>query len=93
MRFTNNIRNDPSASLIPIYNYNSQLGVPVIANSLVYTKPEAYPDAFRDFYNMRNISDSMRFTDLEDLTGELEPEAGLQYVPPSPQNIIPNRLC
>ncbi|OJI97629.1 hypothetical protein ASPVEDRAFT_37046 [Aspergillus versicolor CBS 583.65] len=78
VRFTNNIRNDPSASLIPIYNYNSQLGVPVIANSLVYTKPEAYPDAFRDFYNMRNISDSMRFTDLEDLTGELEPEAGLQ---------------
>lgn len=79
VHFTDNIRNDPFASLIPIYNYNSQLGVPVIANSLVYTKPVPYPDAFTDFYNMPNISDSMRFTDLEDLTGELEPGPGLQY--------------
>ncbi|KAL4913538.1 hypothetical protein BDW62DRAFT_214106 [Aspergillus aurantiobrunneus] len=75
--FTNNIHNDPSASLIPIYTYSSALGVPVIANSLVYTKPIAYPPPFEAFYAMPNISDSTRWTDLEGLTGELEPEGGL----------------
>ncbi|KAL3459884.1 hypothetical protein BJX64DRAFT_193950 [Aspergillus heterothallicus] len=75
--FTANVHKDPNASLIPLYTYNSQVGVPVIANSFVYAEPVEYPDAFRRFYAMPNVSDSMRFTGVEGLVGELEPEAGL----------------
>ncbi|KAL2836147.1 hypothetical protein BJY01DRAFT_222353 [Aspergillus pseudoustus] len=75
--FTANVHRDPHASLIPLYTYNSQLGVPIIANSFVYTEPVQYPGAFQKFYGMPNISDSMRLTGVEGLVGELEPEAGL----------------
>ncbi|KAL4868119.1 hypothetical protein BDV12DRAFT_186112 [Aspergillus spectabilis] len=77
VNFTNLVHLDPSVSLIPLYTYNSQLGFPIIANSLVYTKPIPYPEAFKAFYNLPNISDSTRFTSLEGLVGELEPGGGL----------------
>jgi hypothetical protein len=77
--FTANVKNDPYASLIPLYTYISTMDRPVIVNSLVYTKPFAdpYPDAFKPFYLLPNISDTTRQTDLEGLVGELEPESGL----------------
>ncbi|KAL2817864.1 hypothetical protein BJX63DRAFT_96152 [Aspergillus granulosus] len=77
VEFTANVHKDPNASLIPLYTYNSQLGVPVITNSFVYAQPVEFPDAFKAFYSMPNISDSMRLTGVEGLVGELEPEAGL----------------
>jgi hypothetical protein len=80
VQFTANVHRDPNASLIPLYTYKSEVGVPLIVNSFVYAKPVAYPDAFGAFYALPNVSDSMRFTGLEGLVGELEPEAGLQYV-------------
>ncbi|KAL2794207.1 hypothetical protein BJX66DRAFT_351282 [Aspergillus keveii] len=77
VQFTANVHKDPNASLIPLYTYKSEVGVPLIVNSLVYAEPVAYPDAFGDFYALPNVSDSMRFTGVEELVGELEPEAGL----------------
>jgi hypothetical protein len=74
------VHKDPNASLIPLYTYKSEVGVPLIVNSFVYAEPVVYPDAFGDFYALPNVSDSMRFTGVEGLVGELEPEAGLQYV-------------
>ncbi|KAL4877159.1 hypothetical protein BJY04DRAFT_230844 [Aspergillus karnatakaensis] len=77
IEFTDNVHLDPLASLIPLYTYNSKLGFPIIANSFVYAQPVAYPGAFQRFYNLPNISDSMRWTSVEGLVGELEPGGGL----------------
>ncbi|KAL2872150.1 uncharacterized protein BJX67DRAFT_376982 [Aspergillus lucknowensis] len=79
----NNVHKDRHASLIPLYTYSSQLAVAAIANSLAYTKPREYASAFEAFYSMPNVSDTMRFADLEGLTGELEPEVGLRGPPPA----------
>ncbi|KAL4796483.1 hypothetical protein BDV19DRAFT_398303 [Aspergillus venezuelensis] len=78
VKFTDNVHNDPAASLIPLYTYNSKLGRGVIVNSLVYTTSGiSFPEAFGDFYKMDNLSDTMRWTGVDGLVGELEPEAGL----------------
>ncbi|KAL4954779.1 hypothetical protein BDW69DRAFT_204963 [Aspergillus filifer] len=78
VKFTDNVHLDPAASLIPLYTYHSKLGRSVIANSLVYTTPGvSFPEAFGDFYKMDNLSDTMRWTGLDGLAGELEPESGL----------------
>ncbi|KAL4969010.1 FAD-binding oxidoreductase [Aspergillus stella-maris] len=78
VKFTDNVHTDPAASLIPLYTYNSKLGRSVIVNSFVYTTPGvSFPEAFGDFYKMDNFSDTTRWTGLDGLVGELEPESGL----------------
>ncbi|KAL4879230.1 hypothetical protein BJY04DRAFT_220348 [Aspergillus karnatakaensis] len=71
VKFTDNIENDPYASWIGLWQYNSTTQQMLITSPLDYTKPEAYPAAFDDFYAIPNISDSTRHATLYELTSEL----------------------
>ncbi|KAL6238506.1 hypothetical protein BDW75DRAFT_237393 [Aspergillus navahoensis] len=69
-KFTNNIANDPHASWVGLLNYNSTTGQTALATSLVYTKPVARPEVFHDFYQIPNITDTVRLSTLLDITTE-----------------------
>ncbi|KKK12760.1 hypothetical protein P175DRAFT_0542298 [Aspergillus ochraceoroseus IBT 24754] len=77
--FTSDLHKDPHASLIALYTYSSELGVPVISNALEYTKPVEFPAAFARFYALPNISSTMRIADLDDVTSEFEPPGGVHH--------------
>lgn len=76
VKFIDNIENDPYASWIGLWQYNSTTDKTLISSPLDYTKPVAYPETFNDFYKIPNISSSTRFATLYNLTSELQQAAG-----------------
>jgi len=77
--FTHNIENDQYGSAICIWQYTTQNAATILINAYEYTKPVAWPPAFAEFEAIPNrTSDSMRFTNMTDLTIELEQAAGLR---------------
>lgn len=79
-RFIDNIHNDPYASYIGMWQYSSKLDKNGITTPLEYTKPEAFPAAYNDFYQIKNISSTMRFDNMYNLTQELGQPDGFRYV-------------
>lgn len=80
VKFIDNIENDPYASWIGLWQYNSTTGKTLISSPLDYTKAVARPAAFNDFYNIPNISTTNRFATLYNLTSELQQAAGYRCV-------------
>ncbi|PWY96282.1 FAD-binding domain-containing protein [Aspergillus sclerotioniger CBS 115572] len=78
--FTNNIHNDPYASWIGMWGYDSVTGQNIMANALEYTKPVAYAPAFEGFLKIPNITSTMRFASIYDLTNELGQTPGYRYI-------------
>ncbi|KAF2803591.1 FAD-binding domain-containing protein [Mytilinidion resinicola] len=77
VNFGNNIVNDQYGSAIVIWQYTTQNAATILINAYEYTKPQAWPPAFDEFKAIPNrTSDSMRFTNMTDLTIELEQAAG-----------------
>lgn len=68
--FIDNIPNDPYASWIGMFGYNSTTDQTTIFTPLDYTKSVERPDAFSDFYAIPNISDTLRFSNVLELTTE-----------------------
>ncbi|RAK97903.1 FAD-binding oxidoreductase [Aspergillus ibericus CBS 121593] len=78
--FTNNIHNDPYASWIGMWGYNSVTGQNAMFNALEYTKPVAYADAFAEFLKIPNTTSTMRFASIYNLTMELGQTPGYRYI-------------
>ncbi|KAK2764445.1 hypothetical protein FQN54_009139 [Arachnomyces sp. PD_36] len=77
VNFNDNLKDDPFASVISIWQSTSEMPELVILNAYEYTKPEPNPPILGEFLAIPgNISDSMRITDLRDVTEELEQAAG-----------------
>ncbi|KAL4864870.1 hypothetical protein BDV12DRAFT_188602 [Aspergillus spectabilis] len=71
-RFADNIPKDPYASWVAIFSYNSTTDQTLIVSSLAYTRRLAWPSAFDDFYQIPNITDTLRFSRILDITTENE---------------------
>ena len=73
VNFNNKIRDDPYVSLISFWQYSNWIGSTNIINAWEYTKPVENPPAFDELRSVstHNISDSMRITNMTDLTAEL----------------------
>jgi hypothetical protein len=87
VKFIDNIEEDPYASWIGLWQYRSVTEQTTITTPLDYTKPEAFPAAFDDFYAIPNISDSTRYATVFNLTSELQQAEGYRcvtYLPPNP---------
>ncbi|KAL4928152.1 FAD-binding oxidoreductase [Aspergillus undulatus] len=80
VKFIDNIENDPFASWIGLWQFNSTTGQTTISSPMDYTKPTARPAAFNDFYKIPNISSTNRFATLYNLTSELQQAAGYRDV-------------
>ncbi|KAI9039670.1 FAD-binding oxidoreductase [Aspergillus affinis] len=68
--FTKNIPKDPYASWVGFVAYNFSTDRTGIISSLAYTRPVERPYAFRDFYMIPNITDTLRLSKIVDLTTE-----------------------
>ncbi|KAL4940954.1 hypothetical protein BDV06DRAFT_195504 [Aspergillus oleicola] len=79
-KFIDNIENDPYASWIGLWQYNSTTRQTSISSPMEYTTTKAYPAAFNDFYKIPNISSTNRFATLRNLTAELQQAAGYRDV-------------
>ena len=78
--FADNVQNDPKASAIGIWQYTTQGGATIVLNAYDYMAPVVAPAAYDEFLAIPgNISDSMRLTNMSDLTEELEQPAGYRY--------------
>ncbi|KAL2814117.1 hypothetical protein BJX63DRAFT_431519 [Aspergillus granulosus] len=80
VKFVDNIENDPYASWIGLWQYNSTTRRTTITSPLDYSKPEPFPAAFDDFYQIPNISDSTREATVFELTSELQQAEGYRDV-------------
>ncbi|KAF9891907.1 hypothetical protein FE257_002870 [Aspergillus nanangensis] len=80
VKFIDNIENDPYASWIGLWQYNSTTDKTLISSPIDYTKPVAYPEAFNDFYQIPNITSSVRHATLYNLTSELQQADGYRDV-------------
>lgn len=71
--FNDEIRDDPYSSLISFWQYASWTGTTNIINAWEYTKPIANPPAFDGLrsVSIHNLTDTMRITNMTDLTAEL----------------------
>ncbi|PQE20413.1 FAD binding domain containing protein [Rutstroemia sp. NJR-2017a BBW] len=77
VNFGNNINNDPYGSAIGIWQYSTLTNQTIIINAYEYTSPVVAPPAFKEFLAIPgNTSDSMRITNMTDLTIELEQAGG-----------------
>ncbi|KAI9650549.1 hypothetical protein NHQ30_000566 [Ciborinia camelliae] len=77
VNFGNNINNDPYGSAIGIWQYSTLTKQTIIINAYEYTHPVVAPPAFTEFLAIPgNTSDSMRITNMTDLTIELEQAGG-----------------
>ena len=75
VNFTDKVANDPYASLIAIWDYNSATNMTVVENSYVYTKPVAKPTIFDQHLAIQPEvpkSNTLRIANLTSLTTELE---------------------
>jgi hypothetical protein len=83
VNFGNNINNDPYGSAIGIWQYSTLTNQTIIINAYEYTSPIVAPPAFKEFLAIPgNTSDSMRITNMTDLTIELEQASGYRYIYP-----------
>ncbi|RAL07236.1 FAD-binding oxidoreductase [Aspergillus homomorphus CBS 101889] len=80
VNFVDNIHNDPYASWIGMWEYNSTTGQNIIADALEYTKPVAYPAPFSEFVGIENTTDTMRFATIYNLTQELVQATGYRDI-------------
>ncbi|KAL4901185.1 hypothetical protein BDW74DRAFT_187841 [Aspergillus multicolor] len=80
VNFIDNIENDPYASWIGLWQYNSTTGQTLISSPWDYTKPVANPAAFDEFAAIPRIQTSNRFATLYNLTSELQQAAGYRDV-------------
>ncbi|MCJ1270948.1 hypothetical protein MMC22_010847 [Lobaria immixta] len=79
VKFGNNIAKDPYGSLISIWQYYSATDAVVVIDAFEYTKAEANPPPFDEYLKIPSkISDSLRITNLSDLTAELEQAYGFR---------------
>ncbi|ESZ98876.1 FAD binding domain containing protein [Sclerotinia borealis F-4128] len=77
VNFGNNINNDPDSSAIGIWKYSTSTNQTIVINAYEYTSPVVAPSAFTEFLAIPgNTSDSMRITNMTDLTIELEQAGG-----------------
>ncbi|KAI9868557.1 MAG: hypothetical protein M1830_005645 [Pleopsidium flavum] len=77
VNFNDRIEKDPYGSVIGIWQYSTLTNATIIINAYEYTKPVKKPAAFDEFYAiLGNTSDSMRITNMTDITIELEQAAG-----------------
>lgn len=83
---------DEYASLINSYAYSAAAGGLVIANTLVYTKPEAYPQTFAPQTDIRpQLLNTMAIANLSTIVtdqGRFQP-SGQRYENPVPQSCPP----
>ncbi|KAH8812674.1 hypothetical protein F5884DRAFT_314949 [Xylogone sp. PMI_703] len=79
VKFCDNIENDPYASALSIFLYTSVSNQTVILNAYDYTKPVERPPIYDDFLAIPgNTSDTMRITNIWDITNELEQATGFR---------------
>ncbi|EXJ79874.1 hypothetical protein A1O3_08159 [Capronia epimyces CBS 606.96] len=79
INFGNNIVNDQYGSAITIFLSASVSNTTTVVNAYDYTKPVVRPAAYNDFLAIPgNTSDSMRITNMTDLTIELEQAPGFR---------------
>lgn len=82
VNFGNNIVKNPYGSIISIYGYSSANDGISVTNAYEYTKPEANAPPFDEFLKIPNKTvDTLRITNLTDLTAELEQAYGYRFVP------------
>ncbi|KAL2862588.1 FAD-binding oxidoreductase [Aspergillus lucknowensis] len=79
-KFIDNIPNDPYASWIGMFGYNSTTDEITIFTPLDYTAPVERPDAFKDFYTIPEISNTLRFSNILELTTENSQAEGYRNV-------------
>ncbi|PYH90414.1 FAD-binding domain-containing protein [Aspergillus ellipticus CBS 707.79] len=70
--FTDNIPSDPSAAWLGYFIYNSNMGQTIISSTMVYTRPVARPAAFNMFYQIPNITDTLKFTTIVNKTKDID---------------------
>lgn len=81
INFGNNIAKDPYGSLISIYNYAGEADTTTITNCYEYTLPKPNAPPFKELLAIPGeIANTMRITNLTDLTGELEQAYGFRWV-------------
>lgn len=81
VNFGNNIERDPYSSIISIWQHSSKTDKTLVVNAYEYTKPIANAPAFDEYLKIPDkIVDTLRITNLTDLTGELEQAYGFRYV-------------
>lgn len=75
--FGNEVTNDRFASAISIWQYNTEADANIIISAYDYTKPEANAPIFNEFLAIPGeTSNSLRLTNMTDLTIELEQTPG-----------------
>lgn len=73
VKFETNIVKDPYGSLILFWQYTSTVDAVSVIDIFDYTKPEANPPPFDEFMKIPyKEADTLRITNLTDLTAELE---------------------
>jgi hypothetical protein len=78
-KFTDEVTNDRFASAISIWQYSTTTDTNMIISAYDYTKAVARAPIFDDFLAIPdNTSDSLRFTNMTDLTIELEQAEGFR---------------
>jgi hypothetical protein len=76
-KFGEEVTNDRNASAISIWQYNTESDTNMIISAYDYTVGVARAPIFDDFLAIPdNTSDSLRFTNMTDLTIELEQTPG-----------------
>lgn len=79
VKFGNNIANDPYGSIISFWQYASTTDTTLFINAYEYTKPIPNAPPFAQYLAIPGkIADSLRVTNLTDLTGELEQAYGFR---------------
>lgn len=73
VNFNNRIRENPYSSLISFWQYSNWIGSTNIINAWEYTQPVENPPAFDELRSISgdNLTDTMRITNMTDLTAEL----------------------
>lgn len=81
VNFGNNIPKDPFGSLISFWQYSSATGEVVIIDIFDYTKAVVNAPPFDEYMRIPNkTSDTLRITNLTDLTAELEQAYDFRFV-------------
>lgn len=79
VNFGDNIERDPYGSIISIWKYSSGTDSTIWLNVEDYTKPDKNAPVFNEFAKIPGkIADTLRITNLTDLTGELEQDYGFR---------------
>lgn len=82
VNFNNNIAKDEFGSLISIWQYTSETDAVVVFNAYEYTKPVANAPPFAELQRIPGkIADTLRISNLTDLTEELLQPSGFRSVP------------